>query len=241
MIRNAVDKDDVMQPSKNKDFCTTLLSKFLSVRSVFRKQLSATPLVHEYVDLGLSVKWATCNVGANTPEEYGDYYSWGDIETKSNYNWETYCFNKGGKKNDDVSFNKYNTEERYGYIDSKILLEPNDDVAHVKWGGNWRMPTKEELKELIDNCSWKSTKYKRVLGYKVTSRKEGYKNCSIFLPAVGYRDTSCLYKVGYGCYWSCSLNSHNPDSAWLIELFSNNLFIDDDFRYYGFAVRPVCQ
>ena len=194
---------------------------------------------YEYVDLGLSVNWATHNVGAGKfVEDYGDYYAWGETETKSEYTWGTY------KYSNSVGFiTKYcvNGVDGYnGFIDNKTTLAPEDDAAHVKWGDNWRMPTKEDFEELISNCSWKSVRNRKVWGYKVTSLKEGYTDHSIFLPAIGYRVASSPYSGGYGCYWSSSLNTTNPECAWLIDLYSNKFFLEEDERYYGFAIRPVC-
>ena len=106
----------------------------------------------DYMDLGLSVKWATYNIGANSPEEFGDYYAWGEVEVKDNYTWETYKYYDVSNKN----LTKYNTDKNNstGYPDNKTTLDPEDDVAHVKWGGNWRMPTKAEFDELRNNCKW---------------------------------------------------------------------------------------
>ena len=103
---------------------------------------------HEYVDLGLSVKWATCNMGASSPEEYGDHYAWGETETESTYDWNTYKWCKGSKN----TLTKYCTDSDYGTVDNKTVLDPEDDVAQVKWGGNWRMPTDAEIEELRENC-----------------------------------------------------------------------------------------
>ena len=103
---------------------------------------------YEAVDLGLSVRWATCNVGANSPEEYGGYYAWGETEEKKDYNWDTYKWCKGSYN----TFTKYCTNGSYGLIDNKIELDAEDDVAHVKLGGDWRMPTFDEIKELIEKC-----------------------------------------------------------------------------------------
>ena len=139
---------------------------------------------HEYVDLGLSVKWATCNMGASSPEEYGDYYAWGETETKSTYDWNTYKWCKGSEN----TLTKYCTDSDYGTVDNKTVLDPEDDVAHVKWGGNWRMPTDAEIEELRENCIWKWTTQNGKNGYKVTSKKNGN---SIFLPL--RRDTAFTY------------------------------------------------
>ena len=134
---------------------------------------------YEYVDLGLSVKWATFNVGATKPEEYGYYYAWGETEPKTSYTWTNYKFRTSGDSWDNVKFSKYNTSSSYGTVDNKTVLDPEDDVAHVKWGGSWRLPTKEEQDELCDSCTWTwyssgNTEFNGVAGCKVTSNVSGY-------------------------------------------------------------------
>ena len=192
--------------------------------------------VHEYVDLGLSVKWATCNVGADNPEDYGDYYAWGETETKSTYDWSTYKWCNGSS----TTMTKYCTSSSYGTVDNKTTLDPEDDVAHVKWGGDWRMPTKAEQDELRDtnNCTWTWTTQGGKNGYKVTSKKNGN---SIFLPASGYRYDSSLYNAGSsGDYWSSSLDTSSSDIAYYLYFNSSGVNSYGLNRYYGFAVRPVC-
>ena len=171
----------------------------------------------EYVDLGLSVKWATCNVGASKPEEYGNYYAWGEINTKDNYSESTsltYVMELG-----DISGN------------------PQYDAATANWGGKWRMPTKEEFQELMDNCKWKWTRINGIKGYKVTSKKNGN---SIFLPAAGYRYGTPLYYGGsFGYYWSSS-----PDdtiNAYRLYFHSGYHSTVWDNRYCGRSVRPVSE
>lgn len=186
----------------------------------------------EYVDLGLSVKWATYNVGATKPEEYGDYYAWGETETKSTYNLSTYKWCNGSV----WSLTKYNTISDYGMVDNKTILDPEDDVAHVKWGGNWRMPTKAEQDELCTNCTWTWTTLNGVNGYRVTSNKTGYTDRSIFLPAAGLRSDTRLFDDGYfSCYyyWSSSLYSDYPGKAWYSDGVTHT-------RGFGQSVRPVC-
>ena len=190
---------------------------------------------YEYVDLGLSVKWATCNVGATKPEEYGDYFAWGETTTKSTYNWSTYKYYNGSS----TTFTKYNTSSSYGSVDNKTTLELADDAARANWGGSWRMPTKAEQDELRENCTWTWTTQNGVNGYKVTSNKNGN---SIFLPAAGYRNDSSLYGAGsYGRYWSSSLYTDRPYSAWRVYFYSDSVIRSNSDRYYGFSVRPVCQ
>ena len=184
---------------------------------------------HEYVDLGLSVKWATCNIGASSPEKYGDYYAWGEKETKSEYSWSNYFdITDGGRP-----FTKYNNNG------GKTTLNADDDVAHVKWGGSWRMPTKAEQDELLNSCTWTWTKQKGKKGYKVT----GPNGNSIFLPAAGYRDDTSLYGAGSnGYYWSSSLGSSNSSSACDLGFISGGVYWDNyGGRYYGRSVRAVCQ
>jgi hypothetical protein len=107
---------------------------------------------HGYVDLGLSVKWATCNIGANTAKNYGDYFAWGETESKSSYTWLNYRFRTSGNSYSDVMFSKYNTSSSYGNVDNKTKLEEPDDVAHVKWGDSWEMPSLDMINELLDYC-----------------------------------------------------------------------------------------
>ena len=195
---------------------------------------------YEYVDLGLSVKWATFNVGATKPEEYGDYYAWGETETKDTCNWSTYKWCNGSIS----TLTKYCNDSSYGhngFTDTKTTLDPDDDVAHVKWGGDWRMPTKGEFTELFNNCTWTWTKLNGVNGYRVTSKKSGYTDRSIFLPAAGYRGDTSLGNVGsYGNYWSSSLYTGGPFSAWIVVFGSGYRNASNGYRFYGLSVRPVC-
>ncbi len=197
---------------------------------------SGTENGHEWVDLGLpsGIKWATCNVGATTPEGYGDYFAWGETEPKSNYDWSTYKYCNGSE----TSLTKYNTSSDYGTIDNKTTLDLSDDAAHANWGGNWRMPTAVNLRELLDNCTWTQTTQNGVNGYNVTSKINGE---SIFLPAAGDRDGTSVYSVGsYGYYWSSSLYESGPSYAYDLTFSSGDVDWDDYARYYGRTVRAVC-
>ena len=211
---------------------------------------------YRWVDLGLSVKWATCNVGANSPEEYGDYFAWGETEPyyavghaqdslwrwrylkAAGYSWESYSWGNSWNK-----MTKYCNNKRYWAgsrrPDNRLELLSEDDAAQAKWGGKWRMPTKAEFKELLDNCNKEWITYKGVKGYKFTSKKNGN---SIFLPAAGLRLGTRLYKTGTnGVYWSSSLRTDYPDCAWLLGFYSDDVRSGNNFRYYGLAVRPVCS
>ena len=188
---------------------------------------------YEWVDLGLSVKWATCNVGANKPEGCGDYFAWGETTTKSNYEWSTYKYCNGSY----YSLTKYNRNSSYGTVDNKTTLELCDDAAHANWGGRWRMPTKAEQDELRENCTWTWTTQNCVNGYRVTSRSNGN---SIFLPATGYRFGSLFYLAGIGgYYWSSSLDSRSYIGDLL---FFHDIIVDwgGENRYIGCSVRSVC-
>ena len=194
---------------------------------------------HEYVDLGLpsGLKWATCNVGANAPEEYGDYFAWGEVEPKATYNWSTYKYCNGSSS----TLIKYCNNSSYGnngFIDNKTVLDPEDDAAAVNWGGAWRMPTKAEQDELRNNCTWDWTTQNGVNGYKVT----GPNGNSIFLPAAGYMFEGTLIGAGSdGSYWSSSLGTGDPVYAYVVDFNSGYVDWDCYDRYYGFAVRPVCK
>ena len=192
-----------------------------------------TITIGEAIDLGLSVKWASCNVGATAPEEYGGYYAWGETEEKSDYYWETYKYCNGSS----TSMTKYCTSSSYGTVDNKTTLEPTDDVATVNWGGSWRMPTIEEQEELISKCTWQWTTLNGVNGYRVT----GPNGNSIFLPAAGYRYGTEANGQGSGGYWSGSLLSYNSDGAYGLGFSSGGYgWSYGDPRYYGHTVRPVC-
>ena len=191
--------------------------------------------MHEYVDLGLSVKWATCNVGADKPEDFGNYYAWGETETKDVYDWSSYKWCNGSSD----TLTKYNPFKVQGIVDSISTLDPNDDVAHVKWGGSWRMPTASEFRELMDNCKWTWKSVNGINGYVVRSRIKGYRDRSIFLPAAGYcydKKLSSAGEVAY--YWSNSLFDF-PISAKSILLSSDDFCRHYCSRFVGNPVRPV--
>lgn len=211
---------------------------------------------HEYVDLGLSAKWATCNVGASSPQEYGDYYAWGETEKKDLYAMNNYKFNQNTRSNDfdDMLLTKYCPHHWWTYYDKKEQLDTKDDVARVRWGGQWHMPSAYEMEELIHKCTWTWTKKKGIEGYKVT----GPNGNSIFLPACGCRhdeisgEVEGFAEVDYtlGYYWTDELADgmeggvvYGKDGLRAAMLFLDNSYntitISDAWRFVGACVRPV--
>ena len=173
---------------------------------------------HEYVDLGLSVKWATCNVGATTPEEYGDYFAWGEVEPKDDYSWGTYkwCDYR----------NSYPYLNKYKGSGSILYLE--DDAANVNWKGMWRMPTEAELDELKTKCTWIWITENEVNGYKVI----GVNGNSIFLPTT-------VSDIAY--YWSSSVYDVDRKDAMLVKFSLDEVSLTNRERRNGCSIRPVCQ
>ena len=219
----------------------------------------ATP---EYVDLGLSVKWATYNLGATAPEEFGDYFAWGETEPyyeleqipsplwksgkDAGYDWLSYCYYNYYSGDTLVSkVTKYYWEYD-NYTDTLTTLELSDDAAYVNWGGSWRMPTDAEFMELADNCNCSFVAVNGVWGMKLTSKKSGFEDRSIFLPSAGNYDGTVLNGNGIdGYYWSSSLDITNYESAlpysWHKQSDENwDLSSNSKYRYCGLSIRPVC-
>ncbi len=191
---------------------------------------------HEYVDLGLpsGTLWATCNVGATIPEGYGDHFAWGEVTPKNTHFWSEYTHCNGSY----ATLTKYNTMRIRGIIDYRRFLEAIDDAATQNWGGEWRMPTKEELQELRKKCKWKWTTVNGVNGYRITGKNGN----SIFLPAAGlYFDSEAFAQPGkVGGYWSSSL--------WMESPFANGIQFKRSSkkktayqRIIRQSVRPVCS
>lgn len=192
---------------------------------------------HEFIDLGLSVKWATCNVGAESPTDFGDYFAWGETSVKELYNWSTYKYCAGAKS----TFIKYCSLASYGnegFVDDKKELEIEDDVAIVQWKGKWRMPTRSEFAELRNNCTWEWLTLQGVKGYLVKSKKNGN---AIFLPAAGFMSETNQVDVGEkGLYWSNTLYEEGPFHAYIEEFDAEKENLGLYGRIYGLPVRPVC-
>ena len=174
---------------------------------------------HGYVDLGLSVKWATCNVGATSPEDFGHYFAWGETSPKEIYEEEnslTY----------EKQINDFAGDAQY-------------DAATANWGGDWRMPTKAEQEELLNNCTWTRTTQNGVNGYNV----KGPNGNSIFLPAAGSRGWLSLDGAGSeGCYWSSTPYGYDGDGGACVLAFdSDGHYVGYYLRYYGQSVRPVVE
>lgn len=186
------------------------------------------------VDIGLSVYWASCNLGASAPGEYGDYYAWGETKTKQSYSWENYQWCNGT----DDSLTKYNTMDSWGTVDNKTSLEAGDDVARAKLSGKWRMPTVSELDELVAtkadaNYKWEWKSQNGHAGFLVTYLKN---NSSIFLPAAG----RYMSNVGVaGFYWTSSLDAEDPCLSWALNFTENDVRRDYNYRCDGFSIRPV--
>ena len=182
----------------------------------------------EAMDLGLSVKWANFNVGAFHPTHCGDYFAWGETEPKETYSWATYKWCDGT----DANITKYNT------ADGKTILEPADDAAQVHWGGNWRMPTKEEIEELIDNCTWSESIQNGVKGYVVTSKHTGN---SIFFPYSGYfnHDNSATLQGEKTLFFTWSAEHSDNTRGYDIHNRDGAILLEQNTRRCGFPIRPV--
>ena len=185
------------------------------------------------VDLGLSVKWATCNVGAYRHWEKGNYYAWGEVEPKETYKWNSYKYYAEGISR----LTKYCNDSIYGYegfTDSLTVLEPDDDVARVKWGGDWRIPSQDDITELIDSCTWTYTTEHGVTGYRVQSKKN---DNSIFLP-----DSGDSWGSQGGAYWTNSIQLDCAAAAPFLYFNKqrNTICITTYTREYGLTIRPVC-
>lgn len=175
---------------------------------------------HDYVDLGLSVKWATCNVGASSPEEYGNYYAWGETTTKSTYSENNYKFYKNG---DYINIGNNISGTQY-------------DAAYVKWGSKWRMPTMSEIDELRTQCSTKWTTRSGVKGFEFV----GKNGQSIFLPASGSAGPIKIIDTGAGgYYWSGTLVSNSVSHCLLWYPGNQKPTRFGELRYDGLTIRPV--
>ena len=224
---------------------------FLNVGGTYRvgEVKSFTTEVFEFaaVDLGLSVKWANTNLGASTPWESGDYYAWGEIEPKNDYSWATYkwCNWPSNTITNTIAvtntLTKYNTSDTYGIVDNKTFLELADDVAHVKHGDNWRMPTNDEWGELVNRCTWTWTTVNGMNGYNITGRNGN----SIFLPAAGgWIYSGFNYAGSRGAYWSSTLATFYPCTVYFVHFDGSGFpasYLDYAPRYDGFSIRPVSE
>lgn len=197
------------------------------------------------VDLGLpsGTLWADRNIGADSPEDCGEYFAWGETEPKSVYDWSTYKWSYGSEHGNITKYcTDCNDDYDYGYngfTDGKTTLEPADDAATANWGKKWCMPTYDQLNELNTKCTWTWTTLNRVKGYKVT----GPNGSSIFLPAVGFRYDSEFSPVGsYGYCWSSSLDDGYPVDAWCLNFSSGDHYLSYySERSEGLSVRAVVR
>lgn len=179
-----------------------------------------------YVDMGLSVKWAKFNLGATKPEEAGDLYAWGETETKKDYSWATY------------KFGSRSSMTKYGDVDGKMSLDAEDDVVRVKLGSPYRLPTNSELKELVNQCTWTWTQVNGMNGYQVVSNINGN---SIFFPAAGDYDGDSYEDIGsMGGYWTSDRPNAEAEAYYLFFGRYSKPSSSTDYRYAGWSVRPVC-
>ena len=224
--------------------------KYGAVKSFTTREESTIPA--GAVDLGIvmtradgttyKLYWAQSNLSTSglcaNPEDYGDYYAWGETEPKENYSWSTYKFRTSGDSYGNVKFSKYNSQSSFGPVDNKTVLEPEDDVASVKLGGKWRIPTDAEWTELRTKCTWTWTTQNGINGRLVTASNGN----SIFLPAAGGRDDIDLGNAGsIGNYWSSSIDSVSPLLACDVYFYSDDVSRYYGSRFIGLSVRPVSE
>lgn len=195
--------------------------------------------VHDGVDLGLpsGTLWATCNVGADVPEGFGDFFAWGEVMPKDYYGWKNYQY--GSVVNDRFQITKYCSDSccgLNGFVDKLVVLELDDDAATVNWGEGWRMPTKEDWEELWQKTTSEWTSMNGVGGLLLT----GWNGNSIFLPATGFRLDGELIGPGLGIYWSRSLHTGFPERGWSFHFDWESSHVCGTFeRNRGQVVRAV--
>ena len=195
----------------------------MNQKGVITDSIKEPGLSIHFVDLGLSVKWGSCNIGASNPIDFGDYFAWGETETKKVFSWET-----------------YNNLASYTRDEQIAELDINKDVANIKLGGNWRIPSVNDFNELLHHCTWIWTKIKGVAGYKVTSKEKGFTDNYIFLPAAGYIDNETSSGIGsFGAYWSRTIAKDYSLGANYLYLNSDASGITDYYRRCGHSIRPV--
>lgn len=189
-----------------------------SINSV---SVSGTIEQHDYVDLGLPSGnlWATCNVGADSPESFGDYYAWGETYRKIDFYWENYKFGMYGR-------------DKYCESDGLLVLEPEDDVVQCHWHDSWCMPTKEQWEELVQNTTNVVITLNGVKGRLFTASNGN----SLFLPATGVIESE---DPGFGNYWSSSVDDNSWNCAWEFMFDGHEYYITTFERYFGFTIRPV--
>lgn len=194
---------------------------------------------HYYVDLGLpsGLLWATCNVCANSTEEAGDFFSWGETtgynSGKNIFNWSSYKF-----EDDNGSLIKYNNSSNCGLVDDKIKLDLDDDAAHANWGGKWRLPTSAEQEELINNCTLSDTFINDVWVVKFTSKINGE---ILYFPAVGYHvdNNPYYYGMNFCSYWSSSLSERSSYYACGLCIGLSGVSVSYIQRSDGLCARAV--
>ena len=237
-------------------FTSILLLTIISLLSACEKDLSPdcpnTSHMHA-IDLGLSVRWACCNVGASVPEDFGSYFAWGETTTKEIYNWDTYKYAQDSHD----KLTKYCTDNRFGETDHQTTLVASDDAARVQLGNNWRMPTLNEMKELVERCTWKETTLNGVKGYIV----KGPNKNQIFIPFAEYiygkdvvhKDLSCYWtnEVGTPCHTAQFLyrgkgayypeNTDQEESAFLFFKGKETKEISTINRSIGLPIRAVTK
>ena len=226
-------------------YTATIIGKNYESGKAYSQSTTLKKAPHNFVNLGLpsGTLWATCNIGAENPEDYGDYFAWGETtgynSDKPTFNWSTYTLCNGSY----YTMKKYCTSGSHGTVDNKTELDLEDDAAYINWGSEWRMPTYDQLEELL-NSSYTTTTWTTLNGVNgIMISKKSDSNVYIFLPAAGVRSDSSLYDAGsYGDYWSRSLYTEGSDaikSAYCLFLSTGNIITPSRDRYYGQSVRPV--
>lgn len=214
---------------------TTADKGYVASCSITVSELESEPGI---VDLGLSVRWTTCNIGASTPEDSGHFFSWGELAPKSSYSLSNYKW----YNNSNELYLKYCPSSDYGLVDDLRTIIPEDDVASSYYYP-MRMPTRSEWSELINNCVWEWTVLNGVNGVKITSKIAGYTDKYIFLPAAGYKYMTTAQWAGSYCnYWSSDLYVSSPSAAYYMAMYSTSSSSPSTrtgSRYYGYPIRAV--